>query len=90
MNNKDKLNDVLNYENDYLFDYFGFKTLEKSYLMKVNGIVVERIQHMFLRVSLGIHQNDIKSAIASYQLMSLKYLHMQHQLYLLLEQIVLN
>ena len=73
MNNKDKLNDVLNYENDYLFDYFGFKTLEKSYLMKVNGNIVERIQHMFLRVSLGIHQEDIKSAITSYQLMSLKY-----------------
>jgi ribonucleoside-diphosphate reductase alpha chain len=73
MTNKDKLNDVLNYDNDYLFDYFGFKTLEKSYLMKVNGNVVERIQHMFLRVSLGIHQEDIKSAIASYQLMSLKY-----------------
>lgn len=73
MNNKDKLNDVLNYENDYLFDYFGFKTLERSYLMKVNNNVVERIQHMFLRVSLGIHQDDLKSAITSYQLMSQKY-----------------
>ena len=73
MNNKDKLNDILNYDNDFLFDYFGFKTLEKSYLMKVNGNVVERIQHMFLRVSLGIHQDDIKSAINSYQLMSQKY-----------------
>ena len=73
MNNKDKLNDVLDYDNDFLFDYFGFKTLEKSYLMKVNGNVVERIQHMFLRVSLGIHQEDIKSAILSYQLMSKKY-----------------
>ena len=73
MNNKDKLNDILNYENDYLFDYFGFKTLERSYLMKVNNNVVERIQHMFLRVSLGIHQDDIKSAITSYQLMSQKY-----------------
>ena len=73
MNNKDKLNDILDYDNDFLFDYFGFKTLEKSYLMKVNGSVVERIQHMFLRVSLGIHQDDIKSAINSYQLMSQKY-----------------
>ena len=73
MNNKDKLNDILNYENDYLFDYFGFKTLERSYLMKVNNNVVERIQHMFLRVSLGIHQDDLKSAITSYQLMSEKY-----------------
>ncbi len=73
MNNKDKLNDILDYDNDFLFDYFGFKTLEKSYLMKVNGNVVERIQHMFLRVSLGIHQDDIKSAITSYQYMSQKY-----------------
>ncbi len=73
MNNKDKLNDILDYDNDFLFDYFGFKTLEKSYLMKVNGNIVERIQHMFLRVSLGIHQDDIKSAISSYQLMSQKY-----------------
>ena len=73
MNNKDKLNDILNYENDYLFDYFGFKTLEKSYLMKINNNVIERIQHMFLRVSLGIHKNDLKSAISSYLLMSQKY-----------------
>ena len=73
MNNKDKLNDIVNYDNDYLFDYFGFKTLEKSYLMKVNGIVVERIQHMFLRVSLGIHGDDLKSVIQSYQMMSQKY-----------------
>ena len=73
MNNKDKLNDVLDYDKDFLFDYFGFKTLEKSYLMKVNDNVIERIQHMFLRVSLGIHQEDIKSAITSYQYMSQKY-----------------
>jgi ribonucleoside-diphosphate reductase alpha chain len=73
MDNKDKLNDIINYDNDYLFDYFGFKTLEKSYLMKVNNNIVERIQHMFLRVSLGIHQYDIKSAISSYYLMSEKY-----------------
>ena len=73
MQNKDKLNDVLKYDNDYLFDYFGFKTLEKSYLMKVNGNVVERIQHMFLRVSLGIHGTDLRSAIHSYNMMSQKY-----------------
>ena len=73
MNNKDKLNNIINYDNDYLFDYFGFKTLEKSYLMKVNNNIIERIQHMFLRVSLGIHRDDLKSAINSYQLMSEKY-----------------
>ncbi len=73
MKNKDKLNNVLKYENDYLFDYFGFKTLEKAYLLKVNGKVVERIQHLFLRVSIGIHGKDLKSAMKSYELMSNKY-----------------
>jgi len=73
MKNKDKLNASINYEKDYLFDYFGFKTLEKSYLMKACGKVVERIQHLFMRVSIGIHKEDIKSAIQSYEFMSNKY-----------------
>jgi ribonucleoside-diphosphate reductase alpha chain len=73
MKNKDKINAVLNYERDYLFDYFGFKTLEKAYLMKCNQKIVERIQHLFMRVSLGIHKDDLKSAIQSYELMSQKY-----------------
>ena len=73
MKNKDKLNAIMNYEKDYLFDYFGFKTLEKAYLMKINGKVIERIQHLFMRVSLGIHKDDLKSAIQSYELMSSKY-----------------
>ena len=73
MENKQKLNDIINYENDYLFDYFGFKTLEKSYLFKVNGKIVERIQHLFMRVSIGLHQNNLKDVIQSYELMSQKY-----------------
>ncbi len=73
MKNKDKINAVLNYDRDYLFDYFGFKTLEKAYLMKVNGKIVERIQHLFMRVSLGIHKDDLRSVIESYNLMSCKY-----------------
>lgn len=71
--NKEKLNSSLVYSRDYLFDYFGFKTLEKAYLMKVNGVVVERPQHMFLRVALGIHGRDIKEALQTYELMSKKY-----------------
>jgi ribonucleoside-diphosphate reductase alpha chain len=63
MKNKEKLNAVINYERDYLFDYFGFKTLEKAYLLRVNGYVVERIQHLFMRVSIGIHKEDLRSAI---------------------------
>ena len=73
MKNKEKLNAVINYDKDYLFDYFGFKTLEKAYLMRVNGNVVERIQHLFMRVSIGIHKEDLRSAIQSYELMSEKY-----------------
>ena len=73
MKNKDKLNTIINYEKDYLFDYFGFKTLEKAYLLKINGKVIERIQHLFMRVSIGIHKDDLKSVIQSYELMSQKY-----------------
>ena len=71
--NKDKLNTIINYEKDYLFDYFGFKTLEKAYLLKINGKIIERIQHLFMRVSIGIHKDDLKSVIQSYELMSQKY-----------------
>lgn len=71
--NKDKLNAIMNYDRDYLFDYFGFKTLEKLYLIKVNGKPIERPQHMWMRVALGIHGNDIKEAIECYDLMSKRY-----------------
>lgn len=58
------------YDRDYGYDYFGFKTLERSYLLKVDGKVVERPQHMLMRVSIGIHQDDIDAAIETYNLMS--------------------
>ena len=73
MKNKDKLNSIIDYERDYNFNYFAFKTLEKAYLLKVNNKVVERIQHLLMRVSIGIHKDDIKSAITSYMYMSQKY-----------------
>jgi ribonucleoside-diphosphate reductase alpha chain len=73
MKHKDKLNASINYEKDYLFDYFGFKTLEKAYLMRVNNKIIERVQHLFMRVSIGIHKEDLKSVIESYELMSSKY-----------------
>lgn len=60
----------IDYTRDYTYDYFGFKTLERSYLLKINGVIVERPQHMLMRVSLGIHLNDIQSALTTYQLMS--------------------
>jgi len=64
------LDSTIIYDRDYGFDYFGFKTLEKSYLLKVDGKVVERPQHMYMRVAIGIHKEDIDSAIKTYHLMS--------------------
>jgi ribonucleoside-diphosphate reductase alpha chain len=71
--NKEKLNAVMNYERDFLFDYFGFKTLERLYLIRVNGKPVERPQHLWMRVALGIHGDDIKEAIEGYEWMSQRY-----------------
>ncbi|WP_212002765.1 ribonucleoside-diphosphate reductase subunit alpha [Chitinophaga sp. HK235] len=66
----DILDSNIIYDRDFAFDYFGFKTLERSYLLKTDGKVVERPQHMFMRVSVGIHKEDIESAIKTYNLMS--------------------
>ena len=71
--NKDRINSSIIYDRDYDFDYFGFKTLERSYLLRMNGKVVERPQHMIMRASIGIHGEDIESAIETYNLMSEKW-----------------
>ena len=71
--NKDLLDASIIYERDYHFDFFGFKTLEKSYLLKVNGKITERPQHLFMRVALGIHKTDVEAAIETYNLMSEKW-----------------
>src|SRR4030095_6679150 len=68
--NADLLDSTIIYDRDYGFDYFGFRTLEKSYLLRINGKVAERPQHMYMRVALGIHKNDIESAINTYHLLS--------------------
>ena len=70
MNNKDVLDSSIIYDRDFRYDYFGFKTLTRSYLMKLNGLIAERPQQMLMRVSLGIHKNDIQEAIKTYNLMS--------------------
>lgn len=70
LQNKDRLDSVIVYNRDFGYDYFGFKTLEKSYLKKINEKIVERPQHMLMRVSIGIHYDDIDSAIETYKLMS--------------------
>src|SRR5436190_2698586 len=68
--NRDMLDSTIIYDRDFGYDYFGFKTLEKSYLLKIDGKVAERPQHMIMRVAVGIHKNDIESAIKTYHLMS--------------------
>jgi ribonucleotide reductase alpha subunit len=70
---KEIINNTINYNRDYDIDYFGFKTLEKSYLLKINGILSERPQDMWMRVALGIHGYDIEDALESYELMSKRY-----------------
>ncbi len=70
MKHKTELDSAIIYDRDFEFDYFGFKTLERSYLMRMNGKVVERPQHLFMRVAVGIHGEDIKSVIETYNLMS--------------------
>ena len=72
--NEDKLNSAIIYSRDYHYDFFGFKTLERAYLLKINGEIVERPQHMLMRVSVGIHKEDIDSAIETYNLMSEKWM----------------
>ncbi|KAI0497218.1 hypothetical protein KFK09_020440 [Dendrobium nobile] len=73
MKNAACLDSEIIYDRDFDYDYFGFKTLERSYLLKVSGKVVERPQHMLMRVSVGIHKDDIESAIKTYNLMSQRW-----------------
>jgi ribonucleoside-diphosphate reductase alpha chain len=68
--NAELLDSTIIYDRDFGFDYFGFKTLEKSYLLKLDGKIAERPQHLFMRVSVGIHKSDIDSVIKTYNLMS--------------------
>jgi ribonucleoside-diphosphate reductase alpha chain len=67
------LDNSIDYSRDYTYDYFGFKTLERTYLLKIDGKSVERPQHLLMRVALGIHKNDLKSAKTTYKLMSEKW-----------------
>ncbi len=69
-NNAQLLDSSIIYDRDFGYDYFGFKTLERSYLLKMHGKVAERPQHMLMRVAVGIHKNEIESAVATYNMMS--------------------
>jgi ribonucleoside-diphosphate reductase alpha chain len=71
--NAEFLNSHIIYNRDFNYDYFGFKTLERSYLLRINGKIVERPQQMLMRVAVGIHLNDLESVIETYELMSKKF-----------------
>ncbi|MFH6984596.1 ribonucleoside-diphosphate reductase subunit alpha [Marinoscillum sp. 108] len=71
--NAKRLDEAVDYTRDYNYDFFGYKTLERSYLIKLDGKIVERPQHMLMRVSVGIHMDDIDAAIETYNLMSEKW-----------------
>jgi hypothetical protein len=71
--NREELEEMIDYNRDYLIDYFGFKTLERAYLFKVDDVVVERPQHMWLRVAIGIHGENMTAVKETYDLMSQKY-----------------
>ena len=73
LENHEIIDKEINYYRDYMIDYFGFKTLERAYLLKVNNTIIERPQHMWFRVSVGIHGNDMKRVFETYHLMSQKY-----------------
>lgn len=71
--NAEILDSSIIYDRDFNYNYFGFKTLERSYLLRINGRVAERPAHMLMRVAVGIHGTDIERAIATYNLMSERY-----------------
>ncbi len=73
MENAEILNNHIDYSRDHNYDYFGFKTLERSYLLRLNGEIAERPQHMLLRVAVGIHHGNISKALETYDLMSQGY-----------------
>jgi ribonucleotide reductase alpha subunit len=70
---QDRIEAEIKHERDYTYDFFGFKTLEKSYLLRMHGKVVERPQYMLMRVSIGIHKNDLDSVFETYHLMSQRW-----------------
>jgi len=73
LKNIESINNTLNYENDYKYDFFGFKTLERAYLLKIDGEIIERPQDMLMRVSLSLNRKDINKALDCYNMMSNHY-----------------
>jgi ribonucleoside-diphosphate reductase subunit M1 len=73
LENQEALNSAIIYDRDFNYNYFGFKTLERSYLLRINKVVAERPQHMLMRVAVGIHHDSVEDAINTYNLMSEKF-----------------
>lgn len=71
--NAEKLDSAIIHDRDFSYNYIGFKTLERSYLLKINGTIVERPQHMLMRVAVGIHEDDIDKVIETYDYLSERY-----------------
>ena len=86
MAHKSKIESAISYARDYNYDYFGLKTLERAYLLTINKNIIERPQHMLMRVSLGIHGTDIEAAIETYDMMSRK-LFIHATVYIFIERI---
>ena len=82
--NADYIESIIDYNRDYLIDYFGFKTLERAYLLKVGSKIVERPQHMWMRVAIAIHKDNMEKVCESYELMSTKYFTHATPLFLML------
>ena len=72
--NAERFDAEIVYDRDFDYDYFGFKTLERSYLLRIDGKVVERPQHMLMRVSIGIHKKDIEKAVETYHMLSERWM----------------
>ena len=72
--NAERFDSEIVYDRDFDYDYFGFKTLERSYLLRINGKVVERPQHLLMRVSIGIHKEDIEKAVDTYHMLSERWM----------------
>ena len=70
---KKEIEEAIDYDRDFQYDYFGFQTLTRAYLLRIKGTIVERIQHMLMRVALGIHGQDLEAALESYDLFSRKF-----------------
>ena len=90
MKNKESIDSSIDYMKDYDFDFFGFKTLEKSYLYKMDGVIIERPQDMLMRVSLAIHRDNLDEALENYSLMSKHYFTHATPIFIMLVQIENN